>query len=191
MTESGQDSSITPRPNSARIGQRAPDFELLDVDGRKVRLSQYRGKVVVLEWYNPDCPFVAEAHTRGALTNMARRSMERDVVWLAINSGAPGRQGHGKVRNKRSVSEYELPHTVLLDEGGTVGKAYAAKTTPHMYIIDSDGNLAYRGGLDSSFPNGSSPYKNYTQLALDQVLASERVLISETRPWGCSVKYAN
>jgi|GEM_PF-73868 len=179
--------------DKAVVGKPAPEFELKDLTGKAHKLSSFKGKTVVIEWYNPDCPFVVKAHKKGVLIDMAKKMTDKGVVWLAINSGAPGKQGHGVERNKKSLEEYKLSHPILVDEDGKVGKVYEAKTTPHMYIIDKDGVLQYRGALDTSGrgpAQGEEGYKNYTQMALDEVMAGKKVTISETKSWGCSVKYA-
>lgn len=139
-----------PAPASvAQLGQAAPDFELQDLSGKTYKLSELRGKTVILEWYNPQCPFVEYAYNQGPLKGLAARSKDK-VVWLNINSGAPGKQGSGKELNAKLAQSLGVQHPVLLDESGTVGRAYGAKTTPHMFIIDDKGVLVYRGALDNA-----------------------------------------
>lgn len=179
----------------AKIGDPAPDFELTEVDGKtKVKLSAYRGKTVVLEWFNPDCPFVVHAHGEGSLKTMAAEQTKKGIVWLAINSGAPGKQGNGVDRNRKAKQEYTLGHPVLLDEDGKVGQLYGARTTPHMFIVTAAGKLAYAGSIDNA-PFGRVPegrtLVNYVDAALSDLAAGREVKINETKPWGCSVKYAN
>ncbi len=177
----------------AKVGAPAPEFALPDTAGRLTRLSEAKGKVVVLEWYNPDCPFVKHAHTEGGLVDRAARATAEGVVWLAINSGAPGMQGHGQARNQESIAEYKLGHPVLLDEGGAVGKAYGATNTPHLFIIDSTGVLVYAGALDN-LPYGEQtdegPPRHYVDEALAALSAGQPVSAPTTKAWGCSVKYA-
>lgn len=178
---------------AAKVGEVAPDFTLVDTTGAKHTLSAQKGKVVVLEWYNPDCPFVKQAHgADGALRTMGdAAAKDPDVVWWAINSGAPGNQGHGKERNATSKGEYGFAYPVLLDESGTVGKAYDAKTTPHMFIVGKDGTLAYAGGLDNA-PFGDTKGAEldpYVAKALEAVKAGKAAQPSSTKAYGCSVKY--
>ena len=178
---------------TAEVGQPAPDFTLTDLDGKEHHLADYKGKTVVLEWFNPGCPFVVAAHEDGPLKDMAKTYMDKDVVWLAVNSGAPGKQGHGAETNKEAVAGWGMPNPVLLDESGEVGHLYDAKTTPHMYVIDAEGVLQYAGGLDNA-PRNAVPkvgYVAHTQNALDAVLAGEPVSTSKTQAWGCSVKYGS
>ena len=178
----------------AEVGQKAPDFVLTDTEGNEHRLSAYlkEEKVVVLEWFNPDCPFVKKHHknTRSMAETYAL-AKEHDVVWLAINSGAPGKQGAGLERNKKAIEEFKIEYPVLLDESGKVGKAYGAKTTPHMYVIDKDGTLVYAGAIDDKSNTTDLGETNYVKGALEQCLAGEKVDPATTKPYGCSVKYAS
>lgn len=179
---------------SAKLGAPAPDFELPDLDGKLVKLSSFRGKTVVLEWFNPGCPFVKASHTKGSLIDTAARHEKNGVVWLAINSGAKGKQGHGVEANREGKQRFNLAHPVLLDETGAVGRAYAAARTPHMYVIDPKGALVYRGAIDNS-PDGEvdSPaggkLVNYVDAAVADVAAGKPVATPETEAYGCSVKY--
>ena len=179
---------------TARLGAAAPDFELSDLDGNLVKLSSFRGKTVVLEWFNPGCPFVKASHTKGSLIDTAARHEKNGVVWLAINSGAKGKQGHGVAANREGKQRFNLAHPVLLDETGAVGRAYAAAHTPHMYVIDPKGVLVYRGAIDNS-PDGEgdSPTGgkliNYVDAAVAEVAAGKPVATPETEAYGCSVKY--
>lgn len=176
---------------TAAIGQPAPDFTLAAADGSTVKLSDFKGKRVVLEWFNPECPFVKQAHGEGALKDLAARTTATGVVWLAINSGAPGKQGHGPEANKKAASEWKLAHPILLDEGGHVGHAYGATNTPHLFIVDDKGVLVYRGALDNA-PMGepeSGTRVAHLEDALAAVVAGKPVAAAETTAWGCTVKY--
>lgn len=177
---------------TAAIGQPAPDFTLHAADGTTVKLSDHKGKRVVLEWFNPECPFVKAAHDDGPLKDLAARTTATGVVWLAINSGAPGKQGHGAEANTRAASAWKLAHPILLDDTGAVGHAYGASNTPHMYIVDEQGLLVYRGGLDNApmgEPDGGKR-SAYLEDALAALASGKPVPTAETRAWGCSVKYA-
>ncbi len=182
--------------NGAAVGAAAPDFTLTDVDGKTHKLADHKGKLVVLEWFNPDCPFVRNSHTKGSLVGTAKKLGGKGVVWLAVNSAAPGKQGGGVERNKEARKQYGLENPILLDEKGEVGKTYGATNTPHMYVIDKDGKLVYRGAIDNS-PDGEgkSPQGgklvNYVEAALEDVTAGRPVRTAETRAYGCGVKYSN
>ncbi|HET9955165.1 MAG TPA: thioredoxin family protein [Polyangiaceae bacterium] len=181
---------------SARLGAPAPDFELADTEGQPVKLSSFRGKRVVIEWFNPGCPFVKASHTKGSLVNSAARQQANGVVWLAINSAAPGKQGSGAEVNREARATYNLQHPVLLDETGQVGRAYGAAHTPHMFVIDQNGILVYRGAIDNS-PDGEgeSPsggkLVNYVEAALTDLGAGRAVSTPETEAYGCTVKYGS
>jgi len=181
---------------TAEIDKPAPDFELRDLDGHPFKLSQARGKTVVLEWFNPECPFVRASHTKGSLKGLAEKYISKGIVWVAINSGAAGKQGYGVEANRAGRERYGLSHPILLDETGDVGHAYGAKHTPHMYVIDGKGTLVYRGAIDNS-PDGEgeSPQGgtlvNYVEAALADVAAGRPVKTKETEAYGCSVKYAS
>jgi peroxiredoxin len=191
MTESSKP-TLAATTQKAEIGKTAPGFTLTDLDGRQHRLSDYRGKVVVLEWFNPDCPFVKKHHERTrSMAETYTSASEMGAVWLAINSGAPGKQGHGLERNKLAKEDYGIEYPILLDESGKVGKAYDAKTTPHMYIIDSNGTLVYRGAIDSTRDAQNLGETNYVRKALEELSGGDQVSAKETQSYGCSVKYAS
>ena len=187
----------TPAANAgATVGLAAPAFELLDLDGKAVRLADFKGKVVVLEWFNPECPFVRAAHTKGSLVNAAERLQKQGVVYLAINSAASGKQGFGASVNRTGAETFHISHPILLDETGAVGKTYGATNTPHVFVIDATGTLAYRGAVDNS-PDGEgeSPaggkLVSYLEEAVASVLAGQPVKTPETKAYGCSVKYGS
>lgn len=186
---------MAPGASAAALGASAPDFTLAGLDGKPVSLSSFRGKIVVLEWFNPDCPFVKASHLRGPLKTAARDAAKSGVVWLGINSSAEGKQGHGVEANERGVAAFSLEHPILLDASGTVGRLYGANRTPHLFIVDSSGVLVYRGAADNS-PDGEGaspeggPLENYLEAALDALLAGRPIAKPETRPYGCSVKFA-
>jgi peroxiredoxin len=137
---------------TATVGEPAPAFTLPSVAGESISLADYAGKTVVLEWFNPDCPFVKYAHGEGGpLESLANELTKKDgIVWLAINSGAPGKEGAGVERNKQAQAEWKLEHPILIDEDGKVGHTYGAQTTPHMFVIDPAGKLIYAGALDNA-----------------------------------------
>jgi cytochrome oxidase Cu insertion factor (SCO1/SenC/PrrC family) len=178
------------------VGQAAPDFSLKDLDGKVVKLSELRGHVVVLEWFNPGCPFVKASHTRGTLVGLAARQTPGGVVWLAINSAAPGKQGFGVEANRAATKQFAMSYPVLLDESGQVGRTYGATNTPGMFVIDWDGRLVYRGGIDNS-PDGegdmpeSGALVDYVSSALQDLAAGRPVRYPETKQYGCSVKYGS
>jgi cytochrome oxidase Cu insertion factor (SCO1/SenC/PrrC family) len=180
----------------AEVGKAAPDFTLTDFDGKAWTLRDLRGKVVVLEWFNPGCPFVKMSHTKGSLVGTAKRHMDRGVVWLAVNSAAPGKQGHGRDANAEARQRYGMEYPILVDESGAIGHAYGATNTPHMFVIDKEGVLIYRGAIDNS-PDGEgqSPtggkLVSYVDAALAALDAGRPVEVKETPAYGCSVKYAH
>jgi peroxiredoxin len=176
----------------AEVGKPAPEFTLSDVDGKPHSLSEYKGKTVVLEWFNPQCPFVNHAHTEGSLVTMAKDETAKDVVWLAINSGAPGKQGHGVEANNTGKDKFKLEHPILLDETGAVGHAYGAEKTPHVYLINAEGTLLYRGAIDNApfgEVDGGGDTVNYLSKALEELRGGKPVSTAETPAYGCTVKY--
>jgi peroxiredoxin len=185
--------SAAAAPAVAAVGKAAPDFELTDTAGRKHKLSDYAadGKLVVLEWFNPDCPIAKAYHVpENQMAAMAADYRAKNVVWLAINSGAEGKQGAGLDRNKRAVEEYGINYPILLDMSGDVGHQYEAKTTPHMYVIDTAGVLRYAGAIDDGTPNAKGDV-NYVKQVLEEILADKPVTTSSSKPFGCSVKYGS
>jgi len=178
------------------IGKPAPDFTLTDLDGKEVKLAAFKGKVVVLEWFNPGCPFVTRSHTVGSLVDTAKRRMKDGVVWLGINSGAAGKQGADTQANAQAAKTWSIPNPILRDATGVVGKAYGATNTPNMFVIDKTGTVVYAGAIDNS-PDGEgkSPrggkLVNYVDAALDDVAAGRPVQTAVTRPYGCTVKYGS
>jgi len=178
----------------AEVGKPAPDFALKDLDGKEVRLSSFKGKTVVLEWFNPGCPFVKNSHTKGSLKDAAARHTKAGVVWLAVNSGAAGKQGAGVEANRAGAKTFAMEHPILLDETGKVGKTYGATNTPHIMVVDDKGTLVYRGAVDNS-PDGEgeSPtggkLVSYVDTAIADVGAGRPIANSDNKAYGCSVKY--
>lgn len=168
------------------VGQAAPDFTLTDTAGKSVSLSDYAGEVVVLEWLNPDCPYVKRHYKAGTMKRLATTYGAEGVVWLTINTT----NYMDAAANAEFKAANDLPYPILVDQSGEVGHLYGAATTPHMYIIDGDGKLVYVGAIDDD-PRGDrgDGATNYVAAALDEVLAGNSVTTAETRPYGCSVKY--
>jgi peroxiredoxin len=178
----------------AKLDESAPDFTLVDVDGNKHSLSDFKGKYVVLEWVNYDCPFVKKHYNSGNMQKLQSTYREKDVVWLSICSSAPGEQGHFKTAalKERMAKEKAKPTAYLIDEEGAVGRAYDAKTTPHMYVIDPEGVLIYAGGIDnipSSKIDDIEKATNYVVAALDAAMDGKSIETKASKPYGCSVKY--
>lgn len=176
------------------IGSEAPDFSLRDLDNNEVKLSSFRGKIVVLEWFNPECPFVKLAHEKRKLGAQAAREKKAGVVWLAVNSGAPGKQGAGKEASAAGKARFGIDYPVLLDESGAVGKSYGAARTPHMFVIDAQGKLAYAGALDDTKGgdvDGGEKVVNHVEAALTAVREGKPAPTPSTAPWGCGVKYGS
>jgi peroxiredoxin len=176
-------------------GQEAPGFSLPGSDGKAHALGDYKGHIVVLEWTNPDCPFVKKWYGSGEMQKVQKKAVEEGVVWLRINSSAPGKQG---VQTPPEAAAYEKAQHVaatvtLLDPEGKVGRLYGAHTTPHLFVIDKTGKLAYAGAIDSkpsADPADIPGAKNYVTAALEELAAGKPVSTPFTKAYGCSVKYA-
>lgn len=175
------------------VGAKAPDFTLTDTSGKEHKLSDYtaKGQTVVLEWFSPDCPFVKKHYRDDTGTMLAIQQDMKDqpVVWLRINSGRKGHPSTGVDRNKETAKAWGITTPILLDETGSVGMSYNAKRTPEMYIINKDGVLAYHGAIDNNSDAASAGDVNYVRNALQQVLAGETVTTTQTKAYGCGVKY--
>jgi peroxiredoxin len=172
----------------AKVGEQAPAFELKDSDGKTVKLEDYKGKIVVLEWFNPECPVVKMHYKAGTMNSTYAKFKDKGVVWLAVNSGAQGKEGAGSEASGQAKKTWKMTHPVLIDESGKVGKSYGAKTTPHMFVIDGKGTLVYAGAIDDGGPAGAGKV-NYVEKAIEQTLKGETVTTTTTKPYGCSVKY--
>ena len=176
------------------IGKPAPNFTLPAASGKQVSLSDYRGKTVVLEWNNPECPFVRKHYGTGNMQKTQAAAVRDGAVWLTINSGAPGNQGHmNGAQAKAFVAKAGAkPTAYLLDPTGKVGRSYDAKTTPHMFIVNKAGVLVYAGGIDdkpTANPADVKTARNHVLAALAEIKAGKPVSIATSRPYGCSVKY--
>jgi hypothetical protein len=185
---------VAPSAQAQTVGQPAPNFTLTDSNGRSVSLSSFRGKTVVLEWNNPDCPFVRKHYGSGNMQRTQAAAIAGGAVWLTINSSAAGNQGHvnGAQANAHLTRSGSRPTAYLLDHAGTVGRAYGARTTPHMYIINGAGNLVYAGGIDDKpTPNPAdiNGARNHVLAALAEMKAGRPVSVPTSRPYGCAVKY--
>lgn len=181
---------------SARPGAEAPDFTLTDAKGEAKTLSSYRGKWVVLEWVNYDCPFVKKHYKSGNMQKLQKELKAKGVVWLSINSSAAGKQGHfeGTELVSRIASAKAEPDAYLLDTDGKVGRIYKAKTTPHMFVIDPTGKLAYAGAIDDHPSTEAADIpksKNYVVAALEAGMAGKKVETTSTNSYGCGVKYTD
>ena len=177
-------------------GRPAGNFRLTDASGKTVQLSQFRGRPVVLEWNNPGCPYVKKHYGSGNMQRTQAQAVGQGAVWLTINSGAPGKQGHMSGAEARAfvAGAKAAPTHYLLDPNGVVGRGYGAKTTPHLYLIDAGGVLRYQGAIDDR-PTADvadiAGARNHLLQALGEVKAGKAVSVAETRPYGCSVKYAD
>jgi cytochrome oxidase Cu insertion factor (SCO1/SenC/PrrC family) len=179
---------------AAPVGKPAPDFTLQDTNGKTVRLADFKGKHVVLEWVNPGCPFVVKHYVSGNMPALQKEWGAKDVVWLAINSTNPTHRDFMKpvtladwLKGKNAAA-----NSVLMDADGKVGRAYDARVTPHMYIIDPKGMVVYNGAIDdirSANPDDVKTAKNFVRAALGDLKGGQAVKVSSTQPYGCTVKY--
>lgn len=179
---------------ATEVGQPAPDFSVMDSNGKTQTLSEHKGKFVVLEWLNYDCPFVKKHYGAGNMQKLQKEYAAKGVVWLSINSSSPGKQGNFSAEeiNEKVAERDAAPTAYLMDQTGKTGKAYGAKTTPHMFIVNPEGVLIYKGGIDdkpSTDPADIPGAKNYVAQALDEAMSGNPVTESSTDSYGCGVKY--
>jgi peroxiredoxin len=178
------------------VGQPAPAFSVADTSGRTVSLADFKGRTVVLEWVNPGCPYVRKHYDSANMQATQKGATGQGVVWLAVNSTAPGHYDHRKPADMAAwmASQKASATHTLMDGDGKVGKAYGARTTPHLYIVDAKGTLVYAGGIDdkpSSNPADVKTARNHVNAALADISAGKPVAQAVTRPYGCSVKYGD
>jgi len=189
MTESTAEAQLKP----AQVGDSAPDFTLTDLDGNKHTLSEFtaQGNIVVLEWFNPTCPFVKKHYREDTMTmvNMEKGYEGQDIVWLRINSARAGNSTGDIDLNKQTAEKWGITTPILLDVEGTVGRAYGAKRTPEMYVIDTAGKLVYHGAIDNRPDAAEAGDVNYVKNAVAETLAGKPVSNAENKPYGCGVKY--
>jgi hypothetical protein len=180
--------------DSPVIGQPAPAFTAIDTHGKPHSLAEHRGRFVVLEWVNHGCPWVRKWYGEGHMQGLQRQFAEKDVVWYSIVSSAPGKQGHETParHNEMAATFGAAPAAILVDERGTVGRAFDARTTPHMFVIDPEGTLIYRGAIDDNRGTSSSAIagaRNHVVEALREAMAGQPVSVTSTQPYGCAVRY--
>lgn len=178
------------------VGQAAPDFSATDIEGKPVKLADLKGKIVVLEWNNPECPFVVKHYdTKNMQKLQTEETAKADVVWLTINSSAEGQQGNltDKTAKEYLTKSEAKPSHYILDPKGEIGTLYQAKTTPHMFVIGKDGVLAYAGAIDDNPTprhEGVEGAKNYVRAAIEALEAGKKVEVATSQPYGCGVKYS-
>ena len=181
---------------TATVGQPAPAFSVADSSGKTVSLADFKGKTVVLEWVNPGCPYVRKHYDSANMQATQKAAAAGNVVWLAVNSTHPSHYDHKKAADMAAWMQQQkaaATHT-LMDSEGKVGRAYGARTTPHLYVVDAKGTLAYAGGIDdkaSANPADVKTAKNHVNAALADLAAGKPVAQPSTRPYGCSVKYSD
>lgn len=179
---------------SVQTGTPAPTFVAKDSNGKQHALSDLKGKTVILEWTNHECPYTVKHYASGNMQDLQKSAVESGAVWLSVVSSKPGSQGHvdGSAANKLTADRKAHPTAVLLDPKGELGRLYGASTTPHMFVIDKNGMLVYMGAIDDRPSASQSTIKgarNYVREALDALAAGKPVALSSTRPYGCTVKY--
>jgi len=188
---SGAPASLAAAPE---VGKPAPEFTGTDTNGKSHKLSDFKGKTVVLEWHNNECPYVVKHYDSGNMQKLQGEYTAKDVVWLTIVSSAQGKQGYKTAEESNALIEQQKAKSTarIIDADGTIGKLYDAKTTPHMFVIDKEGTLVYAGAIDSdsSFkPEAIEGATNYVKAALDSLAEGKPVEMASTQPYGCSVKY--
>ncbi len=176
------------------IGQPAPAFTAVDSNGASRSLAEFKGRTVVLEWTNNECPYTRKHYDSGNMQKLQQEATASGVVWLSVISSAPGKEGYvsGAEANALTASHGAHPSAVLLDSSGTVGQAYEAQTTPHMFVIDKVGVLRYMGAIDDKptvSPASLAGARNYVRQALAAVASGHAVQVTTSEPYGCSVKY--
>jgi len=181
---------------AVKVGDQAPDFTGSDSRGQTHKLSDYKGKFVVLEWHNNGCPYTKKHYESGNMQRLQKQWTDKGVVWFTVISSAPGSQGYvtADQENEYMQKMHAAPTAALLDPKGEIGHLYGAKTTPHMFIINPQGQLIYNGAIDdkaTSDPSDINGSKNYVSEALEEAKAGQPVAVATTRPYGCSVKYAD
>jgi peroxiredoxin len=191
----GADAAQQPSPYPAPvIGKAAPEFAAVDTYGKSHSLSQYRGKWVVLEWVNHQCPYVRKHYDNNVMQALQKKYADKGVVWLSVVSSAPGKQGHfpNDKANALTKEKGAAPHAVLVDESGKVGRTYDARTTPHMFVINPQGTLVYMGGIDDKPTSRAADLQGarpHVDIALQEGMAGKPITLPTSQPYGCSVKY--
>jgi peroxiredoxin len=188
--------ALAPAAMAVKVGDAAPDFKGTDSNGKTQSLDQYRGRYVVLEWHNHDCPFTKKHYEGGNMQSLQKMWTGKGVVWLTVISSAPGQEGYMTAAEENSYMKKvnAVPTATILDPTGVIGKEYGAKTTPDMFVINPEGKLIYAGAIDdhpSTDAEDIKTSKNYVSEALTEAMAGKQVGTAVTRPYGCSVKYAN
>lgn len=188
-------SETTAPDPEAKVGEQAPDFTLQGTDGESYTLSDFEGQYVVLEWLNFECPYVGKHYGSGNMQRLQEKYTDKDVTWFSVVSSAPGKQGHHPPEKMNAKNEeYGGQQTaILMDESGEVGRTYGARTTPHMYVINPEGELIYKGGIDDKPTTDEADIEtatNFVSAALDAAMNGEEVETKTAPPYGCSVKYA-
>ena len=186
--------AIAPAAYAAKVGQSAPEFSAPDLEGKAVKLSDYRGKFVVLEWTNPDCPYVQRHYETGNMPSLQKELGAKDVVWLTVNST---NQSSSEFKTPQQMQKWmgakgASPKATLIDKDSKVGKLYDARTTPHMYVVDPQGKLIYAGAIDDkrwASAEDTKKAKNHVRAALGEAMAGKAVSVAATSPYGCTVKY--
>ena len=186
--------SVIAFSQEAKLNEQAPNFKLIDSNGKEHSLSDFKDKIVVLEWINYECPFVKKHYNSKNMQTLQEKYTKQGLIWLTICSSAESKQGNftNDEINRRSKKHNAKFTAYLVDKDGKVGKMYGAKTTPHMYIINKDGKLIYAGGIDDKASTDLEDIKgakNYVSLALDELLTGKNVSVQSSKPYGCSVKY--
>ena len=180
---------------AAEIGKPAPDFTATDINGQNHKLSDYNGKIVVLESYNLDCPYCHNQYRSGAMQELQRDMTAKGVVWLLVNSVSPKHPSHRSAETaKKEWASQKINATAWLDDSsGEVGKAYGMRTTPHMFVIDASGILVYQGAIDDRPASDGDPRtaRNYVREAVQKLQAGDKLAVSQTKPYGCGVKYSS
>src|SRR3954453_11029384 len=180
--------------DSPKVGSPAPDFSIADAKGKTHSVSEHKGKFVVLEWFNPECPFVKKHYSSGNMQKLQQEYAGKGVVWMSIDSSAAGKEGNLTPEEAtKQIAEWKMNSTtLLLDPDGKAGQTYGAKNTPHMFVINPEGKIVYEGAIDSKAtanPADITSATNYVKVALDESLGGKAVSNANTKPYGCAVKY--